>query len=278
MDIKTSKRLKRWGTWALLALVAMYCLGPFIWQVITSLKAAAHLTMLPPLLPPEPTVTNYVAVFEEHPFLRIIGNSLFVASSSTVLSLFVGSLAAFALAKLPIRGKGIFLAFVLTVSMFPPISTVSPLYLVIRTLGLRDTVWALIMTYTTFTLPLTIWVLTNFFKQIPREIYLAARVDGCTRFQIFYRIFMPLAAPGIFATAILVFIFSWNEFLFALTFTSTVSSRTIPVGIALFPGIHEVPWGEIAAASVVVTVPVVALVFLFQKRIVEGLTMGALKG
>jgi multiple sugar transport system permease protein len=265
MKIGTDKILKRWGILTLLALVTLYCLGPFIWQFLTSLKAGVDLTRLPPLLPPAPTSENYVAVFKEHPFLRIIMNSLVVATSSTVLSLFVGSLAAF-------------------------ISTVSPLYLIIRTLGLRDTVWALIMTYTTFTLPLTIWVLTNFFRQIPHEIYtnffrqipheiyLAARVDGCTRFQIFYKIFIPLAAPGIFATAILVFIFSWNEFLFALTFTSTVNSRTIPVGIALFPGIHEVPWGEIAAASVVVTVPIIALVFVFQKRIVEGLTMGALKG
>lgn len=278
MKVSTDKILKRWGILALLALVTLYCLGPFIWQFLTSLKAGVDLTRLPPLLPPAPTSENYVAVFEEHPFLRIIMNSLVVATSSTVLSLFVGSLAAFSLAKLPIRGKAVFLAFVLSVSMFPPISTVSPLYLIIRTLGLRDTVWALIMTYTTFTLPLTIWILTNFFRQIPHEIYLAARVDGCTRFQIFYKIFIPLAAPGIFATAILVFIFSWNEFLFALTFTSTVNSRTIPVGIALFPGIHEVPWGEIAAASVVVTVPIIALVFVFQKRIVEGLTMGALKG
>jgi multiple sugar transport system permease protein len=278
MDVTAKKILKRWCFWFLIALISLYCLGPFIWQAITSLKSAVDLASLPPLLPESPTVVNYISIFEEHPFLRIILNSLIVASSSTLLSLFVGSLAAFSLAKLPIRGKGIFLAFVLSVSMFPPIATVSPLYLIIKTLGLRDTLVALIITYTTFTLPLTIWVLTNFFKQIPNEIYLAARVDGCTRFQIFYKIFIPLAAPGLFATAILVFIFSWNEFLLALTFTSTVQSRTIPVGIALFPGIHEVPWGEIAAASVVVTVPVVALVFLFQKRIVEGLTMGALKG
>jgi multiple sugar transport system permease protein len=278
MNAAATKIFTRYGFPTLLALVTLYCLGPFIWQAITSLKTSVDLTRLPPILPARPTFVNYVVIFEEHPFLRIIGNSLVVASSSTVLSLFVGSLAAFSLAKLPIRGKGIFLAFVLSVSMFPPIATVSPLYLIIRALGLRDTLPALIITYTTFTLPLTIWVLTNFFKQIPHEIYLAARVDGCTRFQIFYKIFIPLAAPGLFATAILVFIFSWNEFLFALTFTSTVQSRTIPVGIALFPGVHEVPWGEIAAASVVVTIPIVALVFLFQKRIAEGLTMGALKG
>jgi multiple sugar transport system permease protein len=136
----------------------------------------------------------------------------------------------------------------------------------------------LILTYTTFSLPLTIWVLTHFFRNIPQELYLASRVDGCTPFQSFYKVILPLSAPGLFATAILVFIYSWNEFLFALTFTSTVSSRTIPVGIALFPGLHEVPWGDIAAASVVVTLPLLLLVFAFQRKIIEGLTAGAIKG
>ncbi len=264
--------------WPVLFLIFLYCLGPFIWQVITSLKTPEELTVLPPLLPAHPTFSNYISVFEARPFLRIMLNSFVVASLSTLTSLAIGSLAAFALARLNIRGKALFLGFVLSISMFPPIATVSPLYIIIRFLGLRDTWWALIITYTTFTLPLTIWVLTNFFKAIPEEIYRAARVDGCTPFQAFYRVLLPLAAPGISATAILVFIFSWNEFLFALTFTSTVRARTIPVAIALFPGVHEVPWAEIAAASVVVTMPVVLLVFLFQRRIVEGLTMGALKG
>jgi multiple sugar transport system permease protein len=155
---------------------------------------------------------------------------------------------------------------------------VSPLYLIVRTLGLRDTLWALIMSYTVFMLPLTIWVMTNFFRGIPDEIYRASLVDGCTPFQSFVRVMLPLALPGIVTTGILAFIFSWNEFLFALTFTATDASRTIPVAIALFPGLHEVPWGEIAAASVVVTLPLVLLVFLFHRRIVEGLTAGAVKG
>jgi multiple sugar transport system permease protein len=162
--------------------------------------------------------------------------------------------------------------------MFPPIATVSPLYLIIRGLGLRDTWWALILTYTTFSLPLSVWVLTNFFREVPDEIYRAARVDGCTLFQAFIRVMLPLAAPGIATAAILVFIFSWNEFLFALTFTATPASRTIPVAIALFPGLHEVPWGDIAAASIVVTIPLIVLVFVFQRRIIEGLTAGAVKG
>jgi multiple sugar transport system permease protein len=271
---------KTWkaGLYLLLTLTAIYTSAPLLWQFITSIKPDHELVRMPPVLPESPTAGHYASIFKEHPFLRIILNSAMVASSTTVLSLIVGSLAAFALAKLKVRHKALILALVLSVSMFPPIAIVSPLYIIIRTLGLRDTWWALIITYTTFSLPLSIWILTNFFKEIPDEIYLAARVDGCTPFQAFYRIMLPLSAPGLFATAILVFIFSWNEFLFALTFTSTPASRTIPVAIALFPGLHEVPWGDIAAASIVVTTPLIILVFAFQRRIIEGLTAGAVKG
>ncbi|MEW6377478.1 MAG: carbohydrate ABC transporter permease [Thermodesulfobacteriota bacterium] len=270
--------MKKLTFYLLIILLALYCSGPLLWQFITSLKVDADITQLPPLIPQRPTLGHYLSIFEGHPFLRIILNSAIVAPSTTLLSLMFGSLCAFGLSKLRVRYKGVILGFVLSVSMFPPIATVSPLYIIIRALGLRDTLFALILTYTTFSLPLSIWVLTNFFNEIPEEIYLAAKVDGCTPFQGFYKIILPLAAPGMFATAILVFIFSWNEFLFALTFTSTVSSRTIPVGIALFPGLHEVPWGDIAAASVVVTFPLIVLVFAFQRRIIEGLTAGSIKG
>jgi multiple sugar transport system permease protein len=270
--------MKRIVFFALLILVSLYCLGPFLWQVITSIKPTAELTKLPPILPSYPTLEHFESIFKGYPFYRIIANSFVVASSSTLLALTIGSSAAFALAKLPGKRKGWILAGVLSISMFPPIATVSPLYLLIRAAGLRDSLMSLILTYTTFTLPLTLWVLTQFFRNIPDELYQASRIDGCTPFQSFYRVILPLSGPGLFATAILVFIYSWNEFLFALTFTSTTASRTIPVAIAMFPGLHEVPWGEIAAASVVVTVPLLLLVFLFQKRIIEGLTAGALKG
>jgi len=259
-------------------LVALYCCGPLLWQLVTSMKPDAELSTLPPLFPEHPTLLHYFDLFRERPFLRIIANSAVVASATTALSVVIGSLCAFGLAKLAIRGKMLVLGFILSVSMFPPIATVSPLYLIIRALGLRDTWWALVITYTTFTLPLAIWILTDFFSKIPDDIYHAARIDGCTQFQAFLRILVPLAAPGIFTAAILVFIYAWNEFLFALTFTSTTASRTIPVAIALFPGLHEIPWGDIAAASIVVTVPLLVLVFLFQKRIVEGLTAGSIKG
>jgi multiple sugar transport system permease protein len=270
--------MKRTAFYIILVIVALYCLFPLLWQLITSLKPDAELTRLPPILPHPPMIKNYISIFTAHPFIKTIFNSSIVSVSTTFLSLVLGSLAAFALAKFDIGRKGLILAFVLSASMFPPIATVSPLYIIIRALGLRDTILSLIITYTTFTLPLTIWILTSFFRKIPHEIYLASRVDGCTIFQSYYKIILPLSAPGLFATAILIFIFSWNEFLFALTFTSTVKSRTIPVEIALFPGIHEVPWGEIAAASIIVTIPLFILVFALQKRIIEGLTAGAIKG
>lgn len=270
--------MKKAGFLLLLALTGLFCLGPYVWQVVTSLKTDEELTAIPPLLPSRCTLEHYASLFRDRTFLAIVRNSAVVAVATMVLSLAIGSLAAFALAKLDVRRKGFFLGLALAVSMFPPIVTVSPIYLIMRALELRDTLWALVLTYTTFSLPLAIWILTNFFKEIPHELYLASRVDGCTPFQSFARIFLPVAAPGFFATAILVFIFAWNEFLFALTLTATLRSRTIPVGIALFPGLHEVPWGDIAAASVVVTVPLVILVVLFQRRIVEGLTAGAVKG
>jgi multiple sugar transport system permease protein len=270
--------IRKAAFYLLLVPVVLYCSGPLLWQTVTSLKPDADLTRLPPLLPKSITMAHYISIFKGQPFLRIILNSAVVASCTTLLSVLVGSLAAFGLAKLRIRYKALILGLVLSVSMFPPIATVSPLYIIIRGLRLRDTWWALIMTYTTFSLPLSIWILHNFFGEIPDEIYLAARVDGCSPFQAFYKIMLPLSAPGVVTTSILVFIFSWNEFLFALTFTSTAASRTIPAAIALFPGLHEIPWGDIAAATVVVTVPLVILVFAFQKRIIEGLTAGAVKG
>jgi len=263
---------------AALVLLAAYCVAPFLWQVVTSLKPAAELTSLPPLLPTRLTGEHYAAIFTGHPLLRIIANSAVVAVCTTALALVVGALAAYAVSILRVRGRAAILGVVLSVSMFPPIATVSPLFLLLNALGLRDTLAALVLTYSTFSLPLAVWLLANFFDALPRELYVAARVDGCSAFGALWRVVLPLAAPGILAAGLLVFIFAWNEFLFALSFTATEASRTLPVGIALFPGLHEVPYGEIAAASVVATLPVVALAFAFQRRIVEGLTAGAVKG
>ncbi len=270
--------MKRTWSTLMVAAVVLWSLGPLCWQIATSLKPDNEIMRLPPILPIHPSFTHYTAVFTSSSFLRVIANSAAVASLSTLLSICAGSLAAFGLAKLQVRFKSLILLFVLSASMFPPIATVSPLYLIIRVIGLRDTWGALIATYTSFSLPLSVWVLTHFFREIPDELYRASRVDGCSLFQSFIRVMLPLAAPGIFTAAVLVFIYSWNEFLFALTFTATPNSRTIPVAIALFPGLHEVPWGDIAAASIIVTAPLIVLVLLFQRRIVEGLTAGAVKG
>lgn len=278
MDSRTRRVARRSIFWALLTGMATFCLLPFLWQLLTSLKPTSEISTLPPLLPTRPVFDHYLAVFQDRPFGRFILNSVIVASLTTVSCLSIGSLAAFAIAKLQFRGRNLLLFLALSISMFPPIAAVSPLYLIIRILGWRDTYAGLVVPYTTFALPLAIWILWSVFREIPDELYLAALVDGCTPFQVFVRIFLPMAAPGIGTAAILVFIFAWNEFLYALTFTSSEAMRTIPVAIALFPGLHEVPWGEMAAATIVVTAPLILLVLFFQRRIVSGLTAGSVKG
>lgn len=274
----TASLFNRIVFYVLVILIAAFCLGPFLWQFLTSLKPTDELVQLPPIIPTHLNVTSYANVFEGRPFARIILNSAVVAVSTTALSLLIGSLAGYALAALNIRGKKLTLGLVLSISMFPPIATVSPLFIIIRALGIRDTYPALIIPYAAFALPLTIWIVTNFFREIPSDLLDASRIDGCTPFQTFRKVYLPLALPGLVTAAILVFIFSWNEFLYALTFTSTARAQTIPVGIALFPGLHEIPWGDIAAATIIVTVPLVVLVFAFQRRIVSGLTAGSVKG
>ena len=267
--------MTRRTSWALIALYLLFFLGPFVWQVLTSLRPEG--TLAGALIPPSLTLESYAAVFREHDLARVVANSLLVAALTTAFCLVVGASAAFALAKLSFRGRTLLLAAALAVSMFPPIATASPLYLMLRSAGLLDTRVGLVAPYTTFALPLTLWVLTSFFRQIPDELYRAARVDGCTPFGAFRKVLLPLAAPGVATTAILVFIFSWNEFLYALTFLSSPGKRTIPVAIALFAGDHAEPWARIAAASVVATLPLVLLTVLFQRRIVSGLTAGAVK-
>jgi multiple sugar transport system permease protein len=260
------------------AMVVAWSLAPFLWQLITSLKPAAEIDALSQLLPREPTLTNYVAIFAGYPLLRFIANSAVVAALASLGATGLGALAGFALAKLGVRHRGPVLAGVVAISMLPPIAIVSPLFLAINAIGLRDTLTALVISYVGFSLPLAVWLMTNFFRSLPDEIYIAARVDGCTAPGAFWKVMLPLAAPGLAATGLLVFVSAWNEFLFALTFTSSPASRTIPVAIALFPGLHEVPWGEIAAASVVATLPLVLLAVLFQRRVADGLTAGAVKG
>ncbi|MGH7250795.1 MAG: carbohydrate ABC transporter permease [Nitrospiraceae bacterium] len=263
---------------SLLALIVVIALGPVVWQAITSVKPDGDLMRLPPLLPDDPTVVHYRTVLTESSLGRGLLNSAVVAVSVTALAIGLGGLCAFALARLPIGGKGLILSLVLFASMFPPIAVISPLYLLVRVLGLRDTLAGLILVHTTFALPLVIWVLANSFRQIPVELYWAAQVDGATALRTFRSVILPVALPSLTVAALLVFIYSWNEFMFALTLTASETSRTAPVAVALFPGLHEVPWGDMAAATLIVIAPVVLVALLFQKQIVAGLTTGSVKG
>jgi ABC-type glycerol-3-phosphate transport system permease component len=252
--------------------------GPFYWAVVSSLSPEARLFEGPPLLPTAPVLEHYRALFAQRRFWVPIRNSLIVAGTTTVLCVGLGSFCAYALARLRFRAKRLILGGILAVSMFPQISIVSPLYLVLRELRLIDTYPGLVLPYLTFAMPLTVWLLVGFFRQLPPDLEEAALVDGASRLRAFVDIILPLAAPALATTAILTFIYCWNEFLFALSFTLGPERQTVPVAIALFRGQYQVPWGEILAAAVVATAPVVLLVLFFQRRIVQGLAAGAVKG
>lgn len=254
-------------------------LSPFIWQLITSLKTPGQLYKMPPDWWPEQFyLQNYINTFVNYPFFNYIMNSFLVAGVTTLFCLFVASFIAYAVARLNIKGKSFIMLIVLSVSMFPPIAIISPLYIMMKNVGLLNTYVALIIPYTTFALPLAIWNLSTFFKTIPLELEESAKIDGASTFQTYYKIIVPLAIPGIFTTAIIVFVTAWNEFLFALTFNTKEMMRTVPVGISMFQGQYDLPWGEIASATIIVTVPLIILVLFFQKRVVSGLTSGAVKG
>jgi multiple sugar transport system permease protein len=259
-----------------LAAAISFCLGPFAWQALTSLRPETELTRLG--WPHALSLDSYRAALGSQPLLPALANSALVAGTTTLFCLVVGGAAAFALAKLPLPGRGLLLGAALAVSMFPPIATVAPIYLLMRKLGLYDHAMGLVLPHTTFALPLTLWVLTGFFRDLPDDLYRAARVDGCSPIGALVRVLAPLTAPGLATTAILVFIFSWNELLYALTFTSSPAQRTVPVAISLFAGEHKEPWGEIAAASVIATLPLIAATLAFQRKIIAGLTAGAVKG
>lgn len=257
---------------------AVFCLAPVLFQLAASFTPEERLTELTAGFPDPLMWSHYRTVLQQTEFPKALRNSLLVAAITTAAALLLAAPAAYALAKLPVRGKGSILAFVLSTSMLPQIALASPLYLVIRALHLRDTLWALALVYTTFAVPLAIWLLYSFLVRLPDELLAAARIDGAGELRCFCLIALPLLRPGIAAAAILIFLFSWNEFLFALTLSATSASRTVPVEIALFPGLHTIPWGEISAASILAVLPAAALVLLFQRRITAGLTAGAIKG
>jgi multiple sugar transport system permease protein len=260
-------------------LVIAYALLPVAWIVSLSLKPASDLGDKR-FLPREISLEHYRTVFHDAQFPAALWNSISIAFLSTLLSVMVAMFAAYAIVRLRFRGRRLILGAALAIAMFPPIAVIGPLFNLWRSIGLFDTWPGLILPYMTFTLPLAIWTLAAFFREIPWDLDKAARVDGATPFQAFRHVIVPLAAPGVFTAAILVFIFAWNDFLFAAALTSTNAARTVPAAIAFFTGSSrfELPTGSIAAASVVVTVPVILVVLLFQRRIVAGLTAGAVKG
>lgn len=265
-------------TAGVLLCVGLFCLGPVLWQAVTSVKPDQDLVRLPPLFPERVTRAHYDRVLLKSSLPRSLANSVVVAASATATAIVVGAFCAFALARLPITGKSVILGVALVTSMFPPIAVISPLYLLMRELGLRDTLVAVGLTHAVYSLPLAVWLLTSFFRQLPKELYQAARIDGCTPLQALLTVIFPLARPGLAVAALLVFIYSWNEFMFALTLTASDTTRTAPVAVALFPGLYEIPWGDLAAASLVVTLPVAGLALAFQRHIIAGLTAGSVKG
>ena len=270
---------KRTGFYALVTLIVLQAVFPFYYAILTSLEDGQALFEVN-YLPKSLNLANYRAMLSGGVFDRQILNSVFVATVVVILSLFLAVTAAHALSRIRFKGRGLLLLTVLSVSMFPQIAVLSGLFEVIRFFGLFNSLWSLVFSYMIFTLPFTVWVLTTFMRNLPAEIEEAAIMDGASSFTIIRRVFLPLMWPAMVTTGLLAFIHAWNEFLFALTFTSTDTQRTVPVAIALVSGRSEfeIPWGNIMAASVIVTLPLVALVLIFQRKIVSGLTAGAVKG
>ena len=255
-----------------------FSLLPFLWFVITSLKSQQEVEAIPPSWWPTGDFAFYSSALFEHQLIDYMVNSLIVAGSTTLFSLMIATPAAYALARLQIPGKTWMLGGLLSIAMFPQIVIAGPAWEILKSLGGLNTHCGLVLPYITLTLPLTIWILATFFKELPAELEEAARVDGCTTWQTMWKVMIPLATPGIFTAAILTFIYAWNEFFFALLILTEPDKQTLPVGIALFQGEFTMPWGEIAAASVLATVPLVILVLLFQRGIISGLSAGAVKG
>jgi multiple sugar transport system permease protein len=273
-----------YATWSVaIAVVLIFALIPVLWLISLSLKPPSAVTDQR-FIPSEISLDNYKSLFEggisDSPFIKPLINSIAIALITTVIAITLASFAAYAIARLEFPGKRVILAGALAIAMFPPISTVGPLFDMWRALGLYDTYPGLIIPYLTFSLPLAIYVLVAFFREIPWDLEQAAQVDGATPFQAFRKVIVPLAAPGVFTAAILVFIFAWNDFVFAISLTSSDASRTVPAALAFFTGESSFtqPTGSIAAAAVVVTVPIIVFVLFFQRRIVSGLTAGAVKG
>ncbi len=267
------------GFWLLIVVIVLFSVFPFYYAILSSFESGSELFEVN-YLPRAFDFANYASVFSGQPFGRNILNSIIVAVVVVTLSLFLGVTAAYALGRIQFRGRTALLLTILAVSMFPQVAVLSGLFELIRWLGLYNSLPGLMLSNMILTLPFTVWVLTTFMRELPRELEEAAIVDGASSWVIVRRVFMPLMWPALVTTGLLAFIAAWNEFLFAITFTLSNEQRTVPVAIALMSGAsqHELPWGNIMAASVIVTVPLIVLVLIFQRKIVSGLTAGAVKG
>ena len=274
-----AKLAKTLGFYLLVVIIVVVAVFPFYYAVVTSFKTGTALFQVD-FWPKSISFSNYISVLTQGSFPRNLLNSLLISSVVVFLSLLLGITAAYALARVRFAGRRIILFTILSVSMFPQLAVLAGLFELVRTFGLINTPFALIFSYMIFTLPFTVWVLTTFIRDLPLEIEEAAIVDGATPWVIISKVFLPLMWPALVTTGLLAFIGAWNEFLFALTFTSNKSQRTVPVAIALLSGAtsFEVPWGNIMAASVIVTVPLIVLVLIFQRKIISGLTAGGVKG
>jgi multiple sugar transport system permease protein len=273
----TTGRKIRWGLVDIL--VVVFALVPVLWVVSLSFKTKDTLTD-GSFIPQSWTLKNYADIFKTTEFIRALVNSIGIAVIATVIAVALGTMAAYAIARLDFPGKRVLVGLSLLIAMFPQVSLVTPLFNIERSLGLFDTWPGLILPYITFALPLSIYTLSAFFREIPWELEKAAKMDGATPAQAFRKVIAPLAAPGVFTTAILAFIFCWNDFLFAISLTSTTASRTVPAALSFFTGSSqfEDPTGQVSAAAVVITIPIILFVLFFQRRIVAGLTSGAVKG
>jgi trehalose/maltose transport system permease protein len=265
--------------WATIVCIVFLSIGPFIWFALLAFKSRLEITAIPPAIIPRHVSLEAMseAIFQ-YGLLHFFKNSVLVAGITTAVCVAVGTLAAYPLARLPIRFKRAILLLILAAGMFPQISIAGPVWRILRGLGWLNTYQGLILPYLALTLPITVWILSNFFSELPRELEEAAKIDGASLFQILSKVIVPLAAPGVFTGAILTFIYCWNEFFFALLIMTSSDFQTLPVGIALFPGEYTMPWGAIAAASIVTTMPLILLTVFFQKRIISGLTAGAVRG
>ena len=265
--------------WVMVVIILVFNLFPFLYALVSSFRPSQELFSTQ-IVPRSLTLDHYLAVFKDPRFVMSLVNSIIIAGATVLIALGLGSLCAYALGRLPFRYKGFVLYLVLTMTMFPQIAVLSGLFVMLKTLGLFNTRPGLILTYLIFSMPFTIWVMTQYFRSLPKELEEAAYVDGASPLTVFWEVLLPLTVPGMISTGLLAFIGAWNEFLFALTFTVTDNMKTVPVVISQFSGVsaYEQPWGSIMAASMVVTIPLIFMVMYFQNRIVAGLTAGAVKG